>query len=145
MLYFGTQCRINNCIGCCNMKFYNNYFILRELPLLFLFCLYMLDSIFIYINIFWWSDPIQDVIVNSSRFTMSTSSFVYLFSTPHIHWLWRQRTASGFSFFIWISFYCHMEDSGLTHSTWSDRQNNTLYIFIYVCYCYLLPIIIQWL
>ncbi len=82
----------------------NNYPILRELPLLFLIiCICCILFVVIY-NIFWWSDPIQDVIVNSFTFTMSTSFFVYLFSTPHIYWLWRQRIASGF-YFTWITYY----------------------------------------
>ena len=85
----------------------NNYPILRGLPLLsffvYLYLLYSICCCYIY-NIFWWSDPIQDVIANSFTFTTSTSSFVYFFSTPHIYWLWRQRIASGF-YFSWITYY----------------------------------------
>jgi hypothetical protein len=73
--------------------------ILRELLLLpspfLVICVCCILFVVIY-NIFWWSDPIQDVIVNSFTFTMSTSSFVPLFSTPHAYRLWGQRIASGY-------------------------------------------------
>ncbi len=87
----------------------NNYFILRELPLLFLIvCKCKILFLVIY-NVFWWSDPIQDVIVNSFGFTVSTSSFVCLFSTPHIYWFVKTKNCIRFFFLselvLWIYWW----------------------------------------
>jgi hypothetical protein len=85
---------MQTCKGCID-----SYFILRELLLLpsplLVICVCCILFVVVY-NIFWWSDPIKDVIVNSFTFTMSTSSFVPLFSTPHAYRLWGQRIASGY-------------------------------------------------
>ncbi len=51
-------------------------------------------------NVFWWSDPIQDVIINSLRLLCQLHPLSVCFQLHAYTDLWRQRIASGFSFYL---------------------------------------------